>query len=380
MADTENEKNSYIEEQPQEAPVGSQSPVSGDLRDGDDQKNTIHVGESEQPGLDSDAQSSSGDGQAAEQEAKPIAMKPASRWLLSSIESMLFAAGDVVAPQSMLEILLELQPDLTVQALRQAVEQLRVELREAGRGVRIVEVAGGYQMRTSSDSAEFVRKLLSKKPPRMTRATLETLAIVAYRQPVTRGETEEIRGVDCGAVMKHLLEKKLIKIIGRKEEAGRPLLYGTTKEFLSYFSLKDLSSLPTLKDFTELSDEHRASLGLKPSTPLDEPKQLDVEQASALEVEATDAYTPVGDDEVVQELADVLATVKAQDRQLCETFFQPNKETKEPKVSDNPCGDNAEENSTISEESEITQDRNDWDLEESDTESCDSDKEESNGG
>jgi segregation and condensation protein B len=95
------------------------------------------------------------------------------------------------------------------------------------------------------------------KPQRLTRAALETLAIVAYRQPVTRPEIEEIRGVDCGAVVKALLERRLVKILGKKEEPGRPILYGTTREFLEFFSLKDLASLPTLREFHELSEEHR---------------------------------------------------------------------------------------------------------------------------
>jgi segregation and condensation protein B len=91
----------------------------------------------------------------------------------------------------------------------------------------------------------------------MTRAQLETLAIIAYRQPVTRPEIEDIRGVDCGAVVKALLERKLVKILGKKEEPGRPILYGTTREFLEFFALKDLASLPTLREFHELSEEHR---------------------------------------------------------------------------------------------------------------------------
>ena len=102
-----------------------------------------------------------------------------------------------------------------------------------------------------------MRRFLRVKPQRLTRAALETLAIVAYRQPVTRPEVEEIRGVDCGAVMKALLERKLVKILGKKEEPGRPILYGTTREFLEFFALKDLASLPTLREFHELSEEHR---------------------------------------------------------------------------------------------------------------------------
>jgi segregation and condensation protein B len=95
------------------------------------------------------------------------------------------------------------------------------------------------------------------KPQRLTRAAVESLAIIAYRQPVTRREIEGIRGVDCGAVIKALLDRRLIKILGKKEEVGRPILYGTTKEFLEFFALKDLGALPTLREFHELTEEHQ---------------------------------------------------------------------------------------------------------------------------
>ena len=118
-------------------------------------------------------------------------------------------------------------------------------------------MAGGWQFWTDPGSAEYVRRFLRVKPQRLTRAAVETLAIIAYRQPVTRPEVEDIRGVDCGAVMKALLDRKLIKILGKKDEVGRPLLYGTSREFLEFFQLKDLASLPTLREFQELSEESR---------------------------------------------------------------------------------------------------------------------------
>jgi segregation and condensation protein B len=126
------------------------------------------------------------------------------------------------------------------------------------------EVAGGWQLRSSPDNSGFARSWLKVKPQRLTRAALETLAIIAYRQPVTRPEIEEIRGVDCGAVVKALLERKLVKILGKKEEPGRPMLYGTTREFLEFFALKDLASLPTLREFHELSEEHREIVEKQP--------------------------------------------------------------------------------------------------------------------
>lgn len=142
--------------------------------------------------------------------------------------------------------------------IQAALDALGGDLREGISGVVLSEVAGGWQLRTAPESAEFVRRFLQIKPRRLTRAALETLAIIAYRQPVTRPEVEDIRGVDSGAVIKALLEWKLIKILGKKDEVGRPLLYGTTREFLEFFQLKDLASLPTLREFQELTEESQA--------------------------------------------------------------------------------------------------------------------------
>src|SRR5438094_8571409 len=102
-----------------------------------------------------------------------------------------------------------------------------------------------------------VRRMLQVTPLGLTGAALETLAIIAYRQLITRPEIEDLRGVDSGAVTKALLERKLIRILGKKDEPGRPLLYGTTKEFLELFNLRDLTQLPTLREFQELSEESR---------------------------------------------------------------------------------------------------------------------------
>jgi len=141
--------------------------------------------------------------------------------------------------------------------LEEALKQLGEIHRDEVSGIVLTEVAGGWQFRTEPESGEFVRRFLRVKPHRLTRAALETLAIVAYRQPVTRPEIEDVRGVDSGAVVKALLERRLVKILGKKDEVGRPILYGTTREFLEFFALKDLSALPTLREFHELSEEHR---------------------------------------------------------------------------------------------------------------------------
>jgi len=126
-----------------------------------------------------------------------------------------------------------------------------------GRGIRLDEVGGGYTFRSSPTFAERVRHYLSLRPVRLSRAQLETLAIVAYRQPITRPEVDDVRGVDSGPVLKGLLERDLVRIIGKKDEPGRPMLYGTTPGFLEAFSLKSLRDLPTLREYTELSDESR---------------------------------------------------------------------------------------------------------------------------
>ena len=144
--------------------------------------------------------------------------------------------------------------------LQQALLELSQGMAERAGGLTLVEVAGGWQLRTHPSSVEYVRRFLRVRPQRLTRAAVETLAIIAYRQPVTRPEIEEIRGVDSAAVVKALLERRLVKILGKKEEVGRPILYGTTREFLEFFALKDLSALPTLHEFHELSEEHEAIL------------------------------------------------------------------------------------------------------------------------
>ncbi len=141
--------------------------------------------------------------------------------------------------------------------LKQALDALTVEYQQDVSGLVLQEVAGGFQLRTNPENSEYVRRLLQAKPQRLTRAAVETLSIIAYRQPVTRAEVEDIRGVDSAAVIKALLDRRLVRILGKKEEIGRPLLYGTTREFLEFFGLKDLASLPTLREFQELSKEHQ---------------------------------------------------------------------------------------------------------------------------
>jgi segregation and condensation protein B len=167
----------------------------------------------------------------------------------SALESLLFVAEGPLSLRRLAEILAGVEG----QEIAAVLEEMKADCEGAGRGIRLVEVAGGYQLRTASENAEWVKRLYQLKPQRMSRATLETLAIVAYRQPITRAEIEKIRGVDVGAVLATLMERRLLRVVARKDVPGRPFLYGTTAEFLETFSLKDLSQLPTLKEAEELA-------------------------------------------------------------------------------------------------------------------------------
>ncbi|HVN86484.1 MAG TPA: SMC-Scp complex subunit ScpB [Candidatus Binatia bacterium] len=164
--------------------------------------------------------------------------------LESIIESVLFAAGTPIG----LRRLVQLLDGPTSKEVTAAIARLQQQYDGSGRGLRLVEVAGGYQFRTAPENADWVRALLREKPARIGRATLETLAIIAYKQPVTRAEIEAIRGVDVEGALTSLLSKRLIKIAGRRDTVGRPLLYVTTPEFLEVFGLKDLNDLPMLKE------------------------------------------------------------------------------------------------------------------------------------
>jgi segregation and condensation protein B len=166
----------------------------------------------------------------------------------SIIESLLFVADGPVTLQRLQEVI-----EGSKDEIRSALSALQDDLENGGRGVRLVEVAGGYQIRTAKSNAEWVKKFLGGRPARMGRATLETLAIIAYRQPITRAEIEAIRGVDVDGVINTLLERELIRAVARKDVPGRPFLYGTTQQFLELFNLKDLTQLPTLKEMDEIT-------------------------------------------------------------------------------------------------------------------------------
>ena len=200
--------------------------------------------------------------------------------LRSVLEALLFASGDPVGVARLARITGAEGP-----AVRAALQALAAEYEE--RGVRLVEVAGGWQFRTAAAHAPFVRELVGRKPPRLTRAQMETLAIVAYRQPITKPEIEEVRGVDCGSALRVLLEREMLRVLGRKEEPGRPLLYGTTPRFLEMFGLRSLRELPTLREFTELTDESRRLFEKRLGEPFD--LRAGMEEALARAAERAEA-------------------------------------------------------------------------------------------
>jgi len=166
------------------------------------------------------------------------------------IESLLFVADEPLTIDRM-RVVLDV-PDKT--AIQEALQALEDEYNARGGGFHLKAVAGGYQLRTRSEYKDWIKKLIQPKPPRLSKAALETLATIAYKQPVIRSDIEHIRGVDCGGVLRMLLKRKMIRVLGRKEIPGRPLIYGTTRQFLEVFDLQDLKDLPTPKEIEELSD------------------------------------------------------------------------------------------------------------------------------
>lgn len=138
--------------------------------------------------------------------------------------------------------------------IQNALTELSSEYENRKGGFFLREVAGGYQLRTRPEYREWIKRLIQPKPLRLSKPALETLSIVAYKQPIIRSDIEHIRGVNCGGILRMLLERKLVRILGRKAIPGRPHVYATTKQFLEVFDLKNLEDLPTPKEISELSD------------------------------------------------------------------------------------------------------------------------------
>jgi segregation and condensation protein B len=202
--------------------------------------------------------------------------------LASIIESVLFASGSPMTVKQLAEILKGPRGSgPRPKDIEKALAGLLEEYAPGKRGIQLLEVSGGYQFRTARENAQWVRAVFRDKPARLGRATLETLAIVAYKQPATRADIEAVRGVDAEAAISTLLERRLVRIVGRKETVGRPLLYSTTPEFLEAFGLNDLKDLPSLKE-----------LGPVPDAKEHEPDPATASEEAAL---GSEAIAPEGD-------------------------------------------------------------------------------------
>ena len=180
--------------------------------------------------------------------------------LKALVEAFLFVSESPLSVDKLVEL-----AESEKSEIKSVITALMEQYNTTGHGVRLMEVAGGFQFRTDPHLAPRLRRLQKERPAKMSPAALETLAIIAYRQPVTRAEIEYLRGVDSGGVMKTLLERNLLRILGKKDVPGRPLLYGTSRFFLELFGLKDLNDLPTLKEFTALDPDLAEALPLEPT-------------------------------------------------------------------------------------------------------------------
>lgn len=165
-------------------------------------------------------------------------------WLEGALEAVLFIANEPLTPQRIGEVL-----GVTEEETRLLLERLRRSMETESRGLMVIETAGGFRLCTKSRFAALIRNVIEQVEPKLSVATLETLSIIAYKQPVTRQEIEDIRGVRVERSLAKLQEHGLIKEVGRKEIVGKPILYGTTTDFLQTFGLKNLDELPPLADF-----------------------------------------------------------------------------------------------------------------------------------
>jgi segregation and condensation protein B len=194
-----------------------------------------------------------------------------SKSLKMIIEALLYAAEKPLSVKEIRTVL----PDAKASDIKGALEVLRHEYESLERSFTLKEVADGYQFRSRSEYAPYIMKMLQKSPSRLSKAAMETLAIIAYKQPILRHEIERFRGVDVGGILRTLLEKGLIKIMGRKELPGRPLIYGTSKKFLEVFDLKNISDLPKLKEIKAFgSDEHMLTPQLEGDSSSSEQREL----------------------------------------------------------------------------------------------------------
>lgn len=231
--------------------------------------------------------------------------------LKPKLEALIYAAENPVTLDQIVQLIkqpADNEPELKSQ-IRAALEELAAEYASADHGIEIRQIAGGYRMATKPEQHDVVRAFAkSLKPPiRLSLPALETLAVIAYKQPVTVPEISEIRGVDSGGVIATLLDRKLITTAGRKAVIGRPILYKTTKEFLLRFGLKDVTELPSMEEFEKLvAESFQSDMYPAESTPSENNESAE-SQAPPPEPQATDAQPETTPDEPVPEHVDATA-------------------------------------------------------------------------
>lgn len=230
--------------------------------------------------------------------------------LKAVLESYIFVAEEPVSENDFTELL---QPEgVQKDTIRVALQQIELDWNtNPERGLQLMQVGGGYQFRTKEVIAPWLKRLAIPKPVKLSQPALETLAIIAYKQPCIRGEIEEVRGVDSGGVIKTLIERGLVKIVGRRDEAGQPLLYGTTPLFLEVFGLKTMSDLPSLLEVQELMQKKEVMTDAIPAQskpPREDEGDFDGDEPTEAimdDDEDWDEPTDLVDDEDVQEEQDI---------------------------------------------------------------------------
>jgi segregation and condensation protein B len=237
---------------------------------------------------------------ASEQDASSlngIAQETAERELKAILESMLFVSPEPLSVARLVAVL----GDVTKAEVERVLRSLGNDLEQEGRGIRLVEVAGGYRLVTKQEYAPWIKRLdKAKAAAKLSRSALESLAIIAYKQPLVRSEIEEIRGVETSGVLRTLLERKLVRIVGRKEVPGRPIMYGTTKFFLEHFGLNDLSQLPPLREFKELGEAEQSLLPMEEDTSAIAGESVVDDMAKSIDVVDEDALSENGKEFLVE--------------------------------------------------------------------------------
>jgi len=271
---------------------------------------------SDEPKADSEGGASKTE--AALEEPKPVKRKkrtkeavppaPLREETVNAIEALLFASGDAMTLNEIKRVFARYWKRMEPAALEAELGSLRegmkvlmqrwneVEASDAtsSRGFRLVHVAEGYAFRSSPEFSDIVRAMREQRPMRLSKPAMEVLSIVAYRQPVTKGEVDFIRGVDCGGTLRILLDRGMVKVVGKREEPGRPLLYGTTREFLNFFNLPTLRALPSLREYRELNADSSEKL-----------KEFDLEHGIS-EIAEEAALLQLEEEPAVAELSDAL--------------------------------------------------------------------------